>query len=183
MGNSVLPDAGVDSGTITNLSNLGEDLRRSGQSALAVRVLRAAQRLAGGRLAPSNRVLLLVGHNLAAALAAEGSFDLAKTQLDDLVLAMDQHLGADDALTLRARRQQAILMARLGQGELALERQLSLAEKHRDRSGATSRELSQAVGDIAGTLQQLGRSGEADQYREMQRATGVVVDASQGVYV
>ena len=157
---------------LEDLSTAGEFIRRSGNPGLAVEVLRIAQRIAKEMVDPSDRSALLVEHNLAAALAAHGEPDTAKAMFDELIPRMQSALGAEHRLTLRARRQQALLLARLGSPSDALERQLSLATTWQTQRGAASPEYAEALGDIAATYDHLGRPDDARRYRVMQQQTG-----------
>jgi len=157
---------------LEDLSTAGEFIRRSGNPGLAVEVLRIAQRIAIEMVDPSDRSALLVEHNLAAALAAHGEPATAKAMFDELIPRMQSALGAEHRLTLRARRQQALLLARLGSPSDALERQLSLATTWQTQRGAASPEYAEALGDIAATYDHLGRPDDARRYRVMQQQTG-----------
>ena len=142
----------------------------------AVAVLRAAQKIAAATPSRSNRDALLVEHNLAAALAAQGDLVTAKATFDQLVPRMQTDLGPSHRLTLRARRQQALLLARLGSPAEALERQLTLAAEWQAQSGPASPEYAEALGDLAGTYDLLGQLDDAHRYRSRQQQTGAVAD-------
>ena len=161
-----------------NLATAGEMLRRSGHPEEAVAVLRGAQRMAAATLDSNDSNALLIEHNLAAALAAQGEPVAAKAAFDELVPRMQGALGPDHRLTLRAQRQQALLVARLGSPADALEPQLTLATTWQSQSGPASPEYSEALGDIAATYDLLGQPDDARRYRAMQQQTG----AADNVY-
>ena len=165
---------------LEGLTSGGEILRRSGHPEAAVAVLRAAQRIAAATLDPRDKAALLVEHNLAGAVAAQGEPATAKAAFDDLIPRMQDALGNEHRLTLRARRQQALLLARLGSPADALDPQLALATTWRMRCGPTSPEYAEALGDIATTYDLLGQPGDARRYRVMQQQTGAadVADAA-----
>jgi tetratricopeptide (TPR) repeat protein len=154
------------------LATAGETLRRSGHPELAVEVLRGAQKSAAATLDPNDRNALLIEHNLAAALAAQGEPATAKAAFDELVPRIQNALGPDHRLTLRARRQQALLLAALGSPAGALEPQLTLASTWQAQCGTASPEYSEALGDIAATYDLLGQPDDARRYRAMQQQTG-----------
>jgi tetratricopeptide (TPR) repeat protein len=164
---SATEDTGLE-----NLATTGEILRRSGQLEASVAVLRAAQRIAAATLDPRDRATLLVEHNLAAAVAAQGESATAKATFDELIPRMQDALGPDHRLTLRARRQQALILARLGSPADALDLQLALATTWQAQCGPTSPEYAEALGDIATTYDLLGQRGDARRYRVMQQQTG-----------
>ena len=152
---AVTETAGLES-----LSTAGETIRRSGNPELAVAILRVAQRMAVATLDRSNGRALLVEHNLAAALAANGEPATAKAMFDELIPRMQSALGTEHRLTLRARRQQALLLARLGVPADALERQLALAATWQTQAGAASPEYAEALGDIATTYDLMLPTGQ-----------------------
>jgi hypothetical protein len=158
--------------TIESLSTAGEVLRRSGHPEQAVAVLRTAQRISAATLDPRELGALLVEHNLAAAVAAQGEPAAAKATFDELIPKMQSALGAEHRLTLRARRQQALLLAKLGSPADALERQLSLATTWQAQCGAASPEYAEALGDIAATYELLARPEDVRRYRALQQQTG-----------
>lgn len=168
--------AATETTDVLQLAAAGEVLRRSADPEAAVAVLRAAQKIAAATPSRSNRDALLVEHNLAAALAAQGDLVTAKATFDQLVPRMQTDLGPSHRLTLRARRQQALLLARLGSPAEALERQLTLAAEWQAQSGPASPEYAEALGDLAGTYDLLGQPDDAHRYRSRQQQTGAVAD-------
>ena len=89
---------------------------------------------------------------------------------------MRTDLSPSRRLALRARRQQALLLARLGYPADALERQLALADEWQAQSGPGSPEYAEALGDLAGTYDLLGRPDDAHRCRIRQQETGAVAD-------
>jgi tetratricopeptide (TPR) repeat protein len=162
---------------LASLATAGEMLRRSGHPELAVEVLRGAQRIAAATLDPNDSSALLIEHNLAAALVAQGEPATAKATFDELVPRMQTALGPDHRLTLRARRQQALLLARLGSPAEALGPQLTLATEWQAQCGPASPEYAEALGDIAASYDLLGQPDDARRYRAMQQQTGAADNA------
>ena len=102
---------------------------------------------------------------------------------DQLILRMQSALGEEHRLTLRARRQQALLLARLGSPADALERQLTLATKWQAQCGPASPEYAEALGDIATTYDLLGQPGDVHGSRAMQQQTGTADNISAAGFV
>ena len=175
---STLENAPVDA-----LAAAGNALRQSGHPELAVNILRAAQRILVAIRDPDDVKVLLVEHNLAAAVAAQGEPAAAKTTFDELIPRMESALGTEHRLTLRARRQQALLLAGLGAPAEALKRQLTLADTWRTRCGEDSPEYAEALGDIAATYEVLRRPEDVRKYRRLQQQTGAVDDINAAGHI
>ncbi len=165
------------------LSNTAEALRRLDRIESALRLLSRARQLAVQSPGVSDRTALLVEHNLAATVAAGGDVASARTRYDDLVPDMERRLGTADRLTMRARRQRAILRTRLGEGGPALAEQLALVAHWRATAGPNSPEVAEALADVADTLDRLGRPSEADRYRSLRHDTGVGDDLGAAGFV
>lgn len=169
-------ESAADGDPIDGLSNAGNTLRRSGHADLAVAVLRAAQRISAATLDPHEVTALLIEHNLAAAVAAQGEPAAAKAMFDELIPTMQDALGEEHRLTLRARRQHALLLAQLGSPAAALECQLALASKWQAQCGKASPEYAEALGDIVTTYELLARPEDARRYRALQQQTDATDD-------
>lgn len=175
--------AAPEKSSLQELSNAGNALRQSGRPDLAVTVLQAAQRIATVTRDPSDITALLVEHNLAAAVAAAGDPAAAKATFDELIPRMQNALGEGHRLTLRARRQQALLLASLGSPADALELQTALATAWQAHGGPSSPEYAEALGDIAATYDLLGQPDGARTYRALQQQTGAADKTSAAGYV
>jgi tetratricopeptide (TPR) repeat protein len=180
---STPPEGATTGQFIGGLSDAGNVLRQAGHAELAVAVLRAAQRISEAVFDPREVTALLVEHNLAAAVAAQGKPAEAKALFDELIPAMQSALGAEHRLTLRARRQQALLLAKLGSPAAALERQLALAATWQAQCGEASPEYAEALGDIATTYELLARPEDALRYRALQQQTGAADDIDAAGHV
>ena len=151
------------------LSNAALVLLQSGRASLSVVILERALPVVADRLGPTDRTTYLLEHNLAAAVAAVGNLDQASRRFDRLLERIQESLDGDDRLVLRARRQQSIVKARLGEHAGALQQQLWLVEVWEARAGPTSAELAEALGDVAETFDLAGDTSRAAQFRRRQK--------------
>lgn len=158
--------------TLTAIASVGEHLRRLGRVRASLQLLDLARRASQATLDEENSASLLIEHNLAAARADAGEVTAAADTFATLVPRMEAALGPDDRLTLRAKRQQARLAARLGDPAGALERQEDLLGKWRSTTEPSSAEVAEALEDLASTLEQLGRAEEAQRYRALRYEVG-----------
>ncbi len=156
---------------VTELSNIGNLLRQIGMVDAAVLVLRAALQFAGQDPGPHTQTALLVEHNLAAAIAATGDLAQGRDEFSRLVPEMTGALGPEHRLTLRARRQLAIIASKLNDPS-AWSDLLGLAEIWRRLCGEQSPEYAEALGDLADAAAQRGRPEDAARYRDQQQETG-----------
>jgi hypothetical protein len=160
---------------VDSISTAAVALQQSGRAPMAVALLERTLPTVVDRLGPEDRSTLLLEHNLAAALVVDGRLAEARRRFDELLSRMERSLGADHRLTLRARRQRALIDAGEGRTSDALEAQLRLAEVWEARAGATSAEVAEALGDIADTLDRSGDPSRAIGYRERQRVIAAAV--------
>jgi hypothetical protein len=158
-------------------------LQQSGRPELAATLLERALPSVVQRLGPSSRTALVVEHNLAAALAANGELEAARRRFADLLARMLESLGVDDRLVLRARRQQALIEAGLGRVSHALDLLSELAEHWEARAGPDSPELAEACGDIADTLDRAGDASGARPFRQRQHAIASAAGAARANWV
>lgn len=111
---------------------------------------------------------LLVDHNLAAAVGASGDLSGALERYNDLLPVLASALGSEHRLTLRARRQRAVLLTRSGDTSTAFTEQVDLASSWSRLCGPSSPEHAEALGDIAETCVRAGLVEQADHYRKLQ---------------
>jgi hypothetical protein len=148
---------------LTALSNACALLLRSGAPELSVEFLGRVLPLAEERLGPAHLKTLLVAHNHAAALASAGEFESANARYAELIPRMTESLGKAHRLTLRARRQQALL------GDVKALREL--AALWRELGGPNSPEYAEALGDLADMLERHGQPDAAFESRRLRDAT------------
>lgn len=180
---SLLADIEQHANTIADdalqeLANAGEALRRAGQPDRAVHLLETVRTLLAAR--PSSQLGLLVEHNLAAAQAAAGDLPAAMDRYDGLLPRVQAACGDRHRLTLRVRRQRALVQSRLVGPVEALADQRQLAEAWAAVCGPTSPEYAEALGDLADTYSLLGQTRDAERCLASQRDTRAVdrIDAA-----
>jgi tetratricopeptide (TPR) repeat protein len=154
------------------LTMAGEALRRAGRVDDAIPILRVAERLARQGFEPEGLNALLATHNLGGALADAGEVSAAGDLFDQLIPRMESSLGRENRLTMRARRQQALIAGRTGHVDDSLQRLQSLSGHWLMSSGATSPEYAETLADLANAYGAIGRQDLEQHYRKLQQETG-----------
>ncbi|MDE8668407.1 TIR domain-containing protein [Pseudarthrobacter sp. H3Y2-7] len=177
---SSVPDS-VDAKDVVNaLASAGEILRRAGRYERALDLLEMACKTASARLPADDSAALLAEHNRAALIGATSAPAKATAIFGDLVPRMTHALGPEHRLTLRARRQQLIMLARSGAAQEAIPGQQDLAEYWRQHVGEQSAFYAEALGDLAESFSLLGRADEKRHYQELQQQAAAHVGHETG---
>ncbi|MCM3689052.1 tetratricopeptide repeat protein [Kocuria rosea] len=172
----------VDAQPMVNaLATAGEMLRRAGRHDRALDLLELACKTAAARLPADDSAALLAEHNRAALIGTAGAPGKATALFDDLVPRMSHALGSQHRLTLRARRQQLIMLARSGAAQEAIPGQQDLAAYWRDHAGEHSAFYAEALGDLAASFGLLGRADEQRHYQELQQQAAADVGQDTGL--
>ncbi|MET4590697.1 TIR domain-containing protein [Arthrobacter sp. 754] len=174
-----LPESVDVRAVVTGLATAGEMLRRAGRYKRALDLLEAACN-AASRLPDNDTAALLAEHNRAALMGTAGAPADATAIFDDLVPRMTHALGDQHRLTLRARRQQLIMLARSGAAGEAIPRQQDLAEYWREQTGEHSAFYAEALGDLAESFGLLGRADEQHKHQELQQRAATDVGGETG---
>jgi hypothetical protein len=131
-------------------------------------------------LPANDSAALLAEHNRAALIGAAGAPAKARAIFDDLVPRMIHALGPQHRLTLRARRQQLIMLARGGAAQEAIPGQQDLAEYWRKHAGEHSAFYAEALGDLAESFGLLGRADEQCHHQKLQQQAAADVGQETG---
>ncbi len=175
-----IPDS-VDPRSVVNaLASAGEMLRRAGRYERALDLHELACRTASVRLPADDGATLLAEHNRATLIGTAGAPQTATAIFDDLVPLMMNALGPKNRLTLRARRQQLIMLARGGGPQQAIPGQQDLTEYWRKELGENSAFYAEALGDLAESFGILGRADEQRHYQELQQQVAADVGQETG---
>jgi hypothetical protein len=175
-----VPDSFDAREVVNALASSGEMLRRARRYDRALDLLEMACKTASARLPANDSAALLAEHNRAALIGTTVAPAKAAAIFNDLIPRMEHALGPQHRLTLRARRQQLIMLARGGSAEEALPRQRDLAEYWRQHAGEHSPFYAEALGDLAESFGLLERWEEQHRHQEFQQQIGKFVEQDTG---